>query len=181
MKQLIYVHGMGGHGHAVTAAALDLGFEVIQTDKSEDTSPPAGENYIIAIGNNAARKAHDGIGLVSIIHPASFVSQGSHVHRGSYVGPKATIVSGATVGRGSIINTCAVVEHDCKIGPWCHISPGAVLCGNVTIGEGCWIGANSTVREGVTIAPWAVIGCGSAVLEDITEEGTYVGSPAHKI
>ena len=181
MRDTLYVHGMGGHGRAVTAAALDLGFEVIQTDQAEGTEPPIDRCCIIAIGNNKIRKQHDRIGMVSIIHPAAFVSQGAQVRRGSYVGPKATIISGSKVERGRIINTGAIIEHDCMVGEWCYVSPGAVLCGNVTLGEGCWIGANATVREGATIAPWTIIGCGSTVIRDITEPGTYVGSPVRKV
>jgi len=181
MKKLLYVHGDGGHGHAVTAAALDLGYEVVQTDKKYNTEPPLGSDCIFAIGRNADRKKCNRQGMVSIVHPAAFVSQGSQVGRGSYIGPKATIIAGAKISTGCIINTSAIVEHDCWIGPWCHISPGAVLCGNVTIGEGCWIGANATIREGRTIAPWSIVGCGSTVIRDIEEAGTYVGSPVRRL
>ena len=65
MKQLLYVHGMGGHGRAVTAAALDLDFEVIQTDDAEGTAPPMDHCCIFALGDNEARKQHDRPGMVS--------------------------------------------------------------------------------------------------------------------
>lgn len=181
MKDTIYIHGMGGHGHAVTAAALDLGWEVIQTDKSENTEPPIDLDCIFAIGDNAARRAHDRPHMVSVVHPSASVSQGAIVRRGVYIGPHATIISGSEIGRGAIINTGAIIEHDCWVEPWCHISPGAVLCGNVSLGEGCWIGANATIKQGVKIAPWVTIGCGSVVLSDITEQGTYVGVPIRKV
>lgn len=178
MKGTLYVHGMGGHGYAVTAAALDLGYEVIQTDKSEDTSPPMDHCCIFALGDNKIRKRHERPGMVSIIHPSAFVSQGARVGRGSYVGPGARIISGATIGLGAIINTGAIVEHDCKVGSWCHIAPGAVICGQVELGEGCFIGANAVIRQCLTIAPWTTVGCGAAVVKDIHETGTYVGVPA---
>ena len=181
MNNILYVHGKGGHGRAVTAAALDLGWEVIQTDDREGTSPPDGCKSILAIGDNAVRKNLDRIGMVSIVHPTVFASQGSQVNRGSYVGPRATIISGTRIHRGCIINTGAIVEHDCSIGRWCHVAPGATLCGTVTLGEGCFVGANATIREGVTVAPWVTIGCGSVVISNISEAGVYVGSPVRKI
>ena len=181
MKQCIYVHGMGGHGRAVTAAALDMDYEVIQTDKSEDTAPPMNCCCIFALGDNKIRRGHDRPGMVSIIHPRAFVSQGAVIGRGSYIGPKATVISGSRIGRGSIINTGATVEHDCTVGQWCHVAPGAVLCGTVTLGDGCFIGANATIKEGTIIAPWTIVGCGGTVIRDITRTGTYVGSPVKQI
>lgn len=181
MKETLYVHGMGGHGNAVVAAAIDCGYEVIQTDKKEGTEPPEGEKCIIAIGDNRVRKKHNRAEMVSIIHPSSDVSQGAVVWKGSYVGPHAVLISGAKVGRGCIINTGAIVEHDCIVGDWCHISPGAVICGQVELGEGCWIGANAVVKECLKIAPWTTVGCGSVVIRDIYETGTYVGVPARII
>ena len=181
MKQTLYVHGAGGHGRAVTAAALDLGYEVIQTDKSENTEPPEDQDCIIAIGNNKIRRKHDRPNMISVVHPSSFVSQGAVIRKGVYIGPGVRIISGSEVGRGSIINTGAIVEHDCKVGPWCHISPGAVICGQVELGEGCWIGANAVIKECLTIAPWTTVGCGASVVRDIYETGTYVGVPARII
>ncbi len=181
MRQILYVHGKGGHGRAVTAAALDLDYEVIQTDRNEDTAPPMDHSCIFAIGDNRTRMRHDRPGMVSVIHPSAFVSQGAIVRRGSYVGPGARIISGSDIGRGTIINTGAIIEHDNRIGEWCHIAPGATLCGTVVLGEGCFIGSNATIRQGVRIAPWTTIGCGGVVLCDIDEPGTYVGVPARKI
>ena len=181
MTRLIYVHGTGGHGRAVTGAALDAGFQVIQTDDADGTEPPHGADCIICIGDNRIRKAHDRPNMKSVVHPSASVSTGAVVACGSYIGPHAVVISGTRIGRGAIINTNATIEHDCMLGAWVHVAPGAVLCGTVALGEGVFIGANAVVRQGVSIAPWVVVGCGAVVIENITEPGTYVGNPVHKI
>lgn len=180
MNPLI-VHGCGGHGRIVAAAARLLGYSVASTDDSEGTRPTPEQPCIIAIGDNAVRRQFADFALQNIIHLHSFVDKSAKVGKGTYIGPHAAVNVNARIGRGVIINTGAIIEHDADIGDWCHISPGAVICGTVTVGEGCWMGANAVVKEGIRIAPWCIIGCGAVVIRDITESGTYVGTPAHNV
>ncbi len=180
-KPLLIIHGAGRHGEVVAGIALDLGWEVKITDDSEGTSPLPGQDCIIGIGDNRARKQYDNKWLTSIIHPSVQQSASARIGPGCFIAAGVIINACAVVGRGSIINTGAIVEHDCVVGAWSHLSPGVVLCGTVKLGEGVWIGANATVRNNITISPWTVVGCGANVVKDITEPGIYVGNPVRKL
>ena len=175
------IHGAGGHGHVVTAAARANGWHVHSTDQKYGTRPDGSVPYIVAIGDNRLRKSFDGDVLVSIVHPAATVDPSASIAEGVFVGPAAVIHVNAKIGRGCIINSSATVEHDCIVQAWSHICPGATLCGNVEVGEGCLIGANAVVKEGLTIVPWSKVGCGAVVVKNIVEPGTYVGNPAQRM
>jgi len=179
-RERLVVHGSGGHGRVVTAAALALGYAVKPTDARDGTEPTLDEECIIAIGDNAIRKAFQNRRLRSVIHPTAYVDPSARIENGVFIGPGAIVHVGARVGRGAIINTGSIVEHDCTVGEWAHLAPGAVLCGTVEVGEGAFVGAGSVVRENIRISPWATIGAGSAVVADIEEPGVYVGCPARK-
>jgi UDP-perosamine 4-acetyltransferase len=93
----------------------------------------------------------------------------------------AVIGSGATIGMGAIVNTNSTVEHDVVLEDWVHVAPGATICGGVTVGRFSMIGAGATVIEGIKIAANCIVGAGTTVVHDLTEPGTYVGSPARRI
>jgi len=44
-----------------------------------------------------------------------------------------------------------------------------------------WVWAGATVIEGIKIAAGCIVGAGATVVHDLTESGTYVGSPARRI
>jgi len=180
-EKVLTVHGRGEHGHVVACAALGRGWMVRWTDGIDRTAPDPNAPFIIGIGHNAVRKQFDAPGMTKVVHSAACVDPSAVIAPGTFVGPMAVVHVGAKIGRGCIINTGAIVEHNCVVNSWAHISPGAVLCGNVEIGEGAWIGANAVVKQGLTIAPWVTVGCGAVVVKDITEPGTYIGVPAHKM
>jgi sugar O-acyltransferase (sialic acid O-acetyltransferase NeuD family) len=93
----------------------------------------------------------------------------------------AVINSGASIGMGAIVNTNSTIEHDVALDEWVHVAPGATICGGVTVGRFSMIGAGATVIEGIKIAPDCIVGAGATVVHDLTEPGTYVGSPARRI
>ena len=181
MDRIITIHGAGRHGHVVACAALANGWMVHYTDQKYGTHPDGSLPYIVAIGDNRLRKSFDGSNMVSVIHPSAYVDPSASLAGGVFVGPQAVVHISAKLGRGVIVNSGAIVEHDCVLNGWSHLSPGAVLCGDIEVGEGCWIGANAVVKQGLTIAPWTIVGCGAVVVKDITEPGTYVGNPAHRL
>jgi len=172
------IHGKGGHGRVVAAAAKALRIDFLHTDSKDGFEPSPASVVHPAIGDNKARSSYRRFPLASIIHPSAIIDPSCTIGEGTFCGAGCVVQTNAKVGQGCIINTRSVIEHDCVLGNWCHVAPGAVLCGAATLGEGVFIGANSVVKQGITIAPWTVIGCGAAVVKDIIFPGTYIGVPA---
>ena len=85
------------------------------------------------------------------------------------------------LGDNNIINTGAIIEHECSVGSHNHISVGAILCGRVTLGDFCMVGAGTVIIDKVKICSHVIIGANSTVIHDITDPGTYVGSPARRV
>lgn len=116
-----------------------------------------------------------------LIAPSAHIAIGAQVGRGTVVMHNAVVNTHATIGDNSIINTGAIVEHDCTVGDFVHISTGAIVNGMSTIGNDCFIGSHATVVNGKHIANDVVVGAGATVTCNITQPGTYCGTPAKQI
>lgn len=86
-----------------------------------------------------------------------------------------------TLGRHTIVNVGSTIAHDVVLGDFVTVSPGVTVCGNCEIGDGVFLGAGCTVIEQIRIAPGVVVGAGATVVRDLTQPGTYVGTPARRI
>ena len=201
MCKKVIVIGGGGHakvvmdciqcaGDAVVGILDDsltpgteiLGVKVLGKVEAYATFPDC--CFVIAIGNNATRKAISeklNAKWYTAIHPSAVVSRYATVGEGSVVLANAVINAGAAVGRHCIVNTAAVVEHDNYLSDFVHISPRAALAGNVTVGECSQVGIGAALRQGITIGANCLIGAGAAVVKDILEEGIYAGVPARRL
>lgn len=118
--------------------------------------------------------------VATLISSTAVVTKNSIIGNGCAIMQRA-IVNKACIGDYTIVNTGAIIEHQCAIGSNTFIGPGSVLCGEVHVGDNCYIGAGVNIAPGVNIVSDTIIGIGSTILQDITEPGTYVGSPAHHI
>lgn len=142
------------------------------------------DGVVVAIGNNRIRQAKQrelaasGAQIVSVIHPASVISEYAMVGAGSVVFANAVINACADVGEGCIVNTGAIVEHDCMLGEFAHVSPNSVLAGGVKIGALSWLGACASVRQLIEVGNGAVVGMGAVVTKDVPPGVTVVGNPA---
>lgn len=116
-----------------------------------------------------------------LIAPSAHIAIGAQVGRGTVVMHNAVVNTFAKIGENSIINTGAIVEHDCIVGDFVHISTGAIINGACSIGNNTFIGSHATVVNGKNIANDVVVGAGATVTCDITQPGTYCGTPAKQI
>ncbi|WP_290772836.1 acetyltransferase [Anaerofustis sp.] len=140
--------------------------------------------FIIAIGNNSVREKISkkyNLNYASFIHPSAVIGEDVHIGNGSVIMGGAVINSATHIGNHVIINTSSSVDHDSVISDYVHISPGVHMGGAVKVGERSWIGVGSSIKNNININCDVVIGAGSVVIKEITEEGTYVGSPVRKI
>lgn len=128
-----------------------------------------------------ARFLENGFLFPAIIAPTAVVADSAKIAGGAFIGDGAVVNPGSIIGQGAIINTGVIVEHDCKIGKWSHLAPGATLSGDVNVGDYCHIGSGATIINQCLIADRAVVGAGATVVSDLSEAGTYLGTPAKKV
>lgn len=197
MNRLVVI-GAGGHGKVIIDNALKngytvicfvddnstgdcMGFPIVGTSSEIQRLNDGNTDFIIGIGNNAARKAiaeKYKVNWISIVHPSAQIATDAEIGRGTVVMANAVINVSAKIGEHCIVNTGAIVEHDCVIEDYVHISPGAKLGGTVHIERQTHIGIGATVRNNIEICGNCVIGAGAVVVKDIGVGGVYVGIPA---
>jgi UDP-perosamine 4-acetyltransferase len=117
----------------------------------------------------------------TFVSPDAVVNTEVELGVGTVVFDGAVVNAGVVTGPACIVSTNATVEHDCRFGTNVHIAPGATVTGRVTIGDHTFVGAGAVVIHGVRIVEGCLIGAGAVVTEDLTEPGTYVGTPARRI
>jgi sugar O-acyltransferase (sialic acid O-acetyltransferase NeuD family) len=204
-NQKFLLYGAGGHATVVLEAAAALGYScaAIFDDGSgqlphpmpdwDDTQVPLPmmvRGYSasvepslllhIAIGDNRIRARlsvtvkHR---LLTLVHPAAYVSPSAELGAGTLVLPKAVVHSGAHIAEGCIVNTGALVEHHTRIGAYVHLGPGAILCGGVSIGAGTLIGAGAVVEKGIRVGAGCTLASGTVVVSDVPDGVVVKGVP----
>ena len=199
MNRLVII-GAGGHGRVLTDTAWKIGYrEICFADDfasgevlgfpviggiSEIVSLDDGKtDFVIGIGNNAARKRIAetyAVNWVSLVHPSAQLAMHTKIAPGTVVLANAVVNACATVGAHCIINTAAIIEHDNVIEDYVHVSPNAALGGTVRVGELTHVGIGVAVKNNTNICGSCVVGAGAVVVKDLTEPGTYIGVPARK-
>lgn len=140
--------------------------------------------FVVALGDNAARRdAYNrcltlGLSPVAAVHPSAVLLGGSVVGAGAVVCAGTVIGVGAEIGINAIVNTAASVDHDNRIGPHTTVGPGARLAGRVELGEGAFVGIGASVRQGIRIGAWALVAGGAMVIRDVPVAARVAGIPA---
>jgi sugar O-acyltransferase (sialic acid O-acetyltransferase NeuD family) len=166
-----------------TLERLVDGLRVIGDLRVTDWLAP-GTRFVVALGDNAARRdAFDrcldlGLQPAMAIHPAATLLAGARVEPGATVCAGAVIGVAAWVGPNAIVNTSATIDHDNRIGAHATVAPGAHLAGRVSVGEGAYIGIGASVREGSRIGDWALVAGGAMVIDDVAAGARVAGVPA---
>ena len=119
--------------------------------------------------------------LPAIVAKSAVVSEFSKLAPGTIVMHQAMVNANTSIGKNCIINSKALIEHDCVVGNHTHISTNATLNGEVKVGNDCFVGSNSSFLNGVTVGDEVIIGINSVIVNNISEKGTYWGSPIQKI
>lgn len=148
------IYGTGGHARVVKdLVELNGGrvsgyFDDQSADACYDTTKFAGDDLIIAIGNNHVRQkisenVHHQFG--TLIHPHAIVASDVQVGEGTVILAGAVVQANAKIGRHVIVNASACIDHDAVIEDYVHISPFA------------YIGGGAVIRSGVLIKPGEII------------------------
>jgi sugar O-acyltransferase (sialic acid O-acetyltransferase NeuD family) len=117
----------------------------------------------------------------TIIHPSSKLSDWVELSRGTIICAGNIITCDIKIGEFATINLNCTIGHDCTIGSFFTLNPAVNVSGLCKFGDDVYIGTNASVKQGVNICSDVVIGMGAVVIKNISEPGTYVGSPAKKL
>lgn len=201
MKDRLIIIGASGHGKV----ALDIAIKVriwskisFLDDNNEignlNEYPVIGKiadaekfknesDFFVAIGNNEVRfeiqkkLLSKKCSIAILIHPFSSIAIDTHIGIGTLIAAGVVVNSSTEIGQGCIINTSSSIDHDCSIGDFSHIAPGCHIAGNVKIGKFNWIGIGTTMINNITTIDNVLIGAHSLVLKNISQQGTFFGSP----
>ena len=152
-----------------------------------DRLPDVEGEYLIGIGDGAARARFDRVASAARLTAAIAVHPSATLGADVRLGPGAVICAGArlttniSLGRHGHVNLNATIGHDCVIGDYVTMSPGAHISGRVIIGDGVTIGTGAAVIERLTIGRNSVVGAGAVVVRDVPPDVTAVGIPARAL
>jgi UDP-N-acetylbacillosamine N-acetyltransferase len=143
-------------------------------------------NLVLSIGDNFLREKsfqhyRNQVVDENIAHPNSLVESHTKLGVANLILANCYINCGVEIGHNNILNTASILEHEVKIGSHCHVAVGAILLGRAQVGDRCFIGSGSIIRDGIKICDDVTIGANSFVSENISEPGTYIGSPARRL
>lgn len=199
-KERVIIFGCGGHSRSVADILLTItpGVELVFVDENAKDGEllydfPVLKNYqinnepfFLGIGDNLAReqqmtKLSNTGRLISVISRSAHLGRESTVAVGCFVANFCHIGPEARIGTNTILNNAAVIEHEVQIGAYCHIGPNTTISGRCKLGDQVFVGVGATVKDYVSICSNVVIGAGATVVKDITEPGTYIGTPARRL
>jgi sugar O-acyltransferase (sialic acid O-acetyltransferase NeuD family) len=114
------------------------------------------------------------------IHPSVQIidTDSINIGIGSIIYPNVVLTTNINIGDHCIVNINATIGHDTIINNYCTISPAVNISGNNKIGSYVFFGTNSATKENIKISNNIIIGFNAGVTKDLTESGTYIGTPA---
>lgn len=117
----------------------------------------------------------------SVIHPSVVMSNWVNIGNGAVVTAGVILTCNITIGDHCHLNLHTTVGHDCTIGDYFTTSPAVNISGNCTFGECVYLGTNAAIKQGINICSNVIVGMGGTVVKNITESGTYIGTPVQKL
>jgi len=116
------------------------------------------------------------------IHPTAQIhGDDVEIGPGSIICAGSIITTNVKIGKHAHINLITTIGHDCVIGDYFTTAPGVQISGNEKIGNRVYFGTRSCIKQKLTICDDVIIGMNAGVVKNITEPGTYIGTPAKKI
>jgi sugar O-acyltransferase (sialic acid O-acetyltransferase NeuD family) len=199
MKKL-YIIGTSGTAHEIMYYAKRMGiwitmafigdsidkeYKGIPIIKEEDVVWKDIESLAFGVGMNSRRRRELSFKFIvpdypNIIDPSAIMFH-NNIGYGNIISPLSYIQPDAELGAFNYIQVGTGIGHNTKISNYVSTGMGTQIGGGCDIGECVYIGSNAFVKQDLTICNNVIIGAGAVVLKDITEPGTYVGTPARKV
>lgn len=142
---------------------------------------------IIAIADSKVRKKivdklPEDTKFFTFIDPSAQIHDNNiEIGEGGIICAGTIITTNVKIGKHCHLNLITTIGHDCIIGDYFTTAPGVQISGNEVIGNFVYFGTRSCMKQKLTICDNVTIGMNAGVVKNITEPGTYVGTPAKKI
>ena len=116
----------------------------------------------------------------SIIDPFALLlnKESIEIGEGSIICANSLLTCNIKIGKHCHLNLATLIGHDVVIGDFFTSAPDVKIMGNNTIGDGVYFGTNASTKEKITVADGIIVGLNAGVVSNLTEMGTYVGTPA---
>jgi UDP-3-O-[3-hydroxymyristoyl] glucosamine N-acyltransferase len=141
--------------------------------------------YIVSVTKDAAERLaviaqlHNSA-LVTFVHSSAVLHQHCQIGPGTFIGPYTGVYYNASIGLHCIVSPNSMISHNTVIGENTIVQPGTIVAGSCSIGNNCVLGLRSTVIDNIRISDNISIAAGALITKNLTEPGTYIGSPARK-
>lgn len=149
---------------------------------------PEEYRLLVTIADPSARAATisrlpDNTKFFSFIHPSAqlLVRAGISIGEGCVISANCLLVDGISIGDHCHLNIGTIIGHDAVIGNYFTTAPGVKIMGNNVIGDYVYFGTNACTREKIVVGNYVTVGLNAGVVSNLTERGTYVGTPARRV
>lgn len=122
-----------------------------------------------------------GLQMVSVVHPAAFVSPSAELRGGAFVGPGVIVHAHSTLGENVVVYCGTTIDHDNVIGDHVFFGPGVHTAGEVQIGAGAYLGPGAVIGSGCRVGTGSIVGAGAVVLKDVPPGWLVAGAPARNL
>lgn len=163
------------------------GYKVL--GKTENVSDFPEAYFVCAVGASKIRETivsnmkviNPDIKFGTLIDPSVEISDLVAIGEGTIICAHTIITVNITIGNHVIINLDCTIGHDAVLHDFVTLYPSVNVSGITDIGHAVELGTGMQIIQGKFIEDYALIGAGAVVVRDITEAGTYVGTPVKRV
>lgn len=150
----------------------------------EDYEPEADDEFIVALGDLAARRrCADAIArrrgvFAALVHRTAYLGPNVTVGEGSFIAHNVVLTADVAVGRHTCVFHNTTIGHDTTLGDFSHVYAQCAIGGGVRIGGGASVCPGARIVPRRTVGDGAVVGVGAVVVLNVPPGVTVFGNPA---